>query len=237
MKCTTDNIYEKVLLKDTITSILRDITLLSRHSSKYQFMCALQTYMGSSEFDQRHMTRQAMTGNTFWGLTSESYHLASYLLAKHRHNSTKLRLYSPIDTSRKRQTLLASLKVCNRRWHLPGNPELLWHPARLIKEGGCVDLSMGTMNLKDSLVLFGSALTRYLFLLSLRIIMLCHCSSTITKEKPLVRYHGTIKLPLCADVSLNHLSHSPLPHRASALAYTSPRCPLSTSFRQIPFLF
>ena len=51
-----------------------------------------------------------------------------------------------------------------------GNPTLAWHPARLIKEWGCVDLSMGTMQLKDSLVLFGregSALISLpLFLLS-----------------------------------------------------------------------
>ena len=43
--------------------------------------------------------------------------------------------------------------VCNRIWHLP---------ARLIKEGGCVDLSMHTMILKDPSVLSGpegSALT------------------------------------------------------------------------------
>ena len=51
----------------------------------------------------------------------------------------------------------------------PGNPTLAWHPARLIKEWGSVDLSMGTMHLKDPLVLFGvegSALSHLLFLLS-----------------------------------------------------------------------
>ena len=56
----------------------------------------------------------------------------------------------------------AHLIVCNRSWHLPGNPELMWHPARLKKEGGCVDLSMDTLHLKYPLVLFGyegSALT------------------------------------------------------------------------------
>ena len=55
------------------------------------------------------------------------------------------------------------------------------YPSRLIKEGGCVDLSMDTMHVKDPLVLFGSEgfpLTLPLFLLSPRIIMLCHCSST-----------------------------------------------------------
>ena len=34
--------------------------------------------------------------------------------------------------------------VCNRSWHLPGNPELVWQPAHLIKEGGFVALSMDT---------------------------------------------------------------------------------------------
>ena len=58
--------------------------------------------------------------------------------------------------------------VCNRDWHLPGNPKLAWHPARLITEWGCVELSMDTMHLKDPLVLFefdGSALSLPLFLL------------------------------------------------------------------------
>ena len=50
-----------------------------------------------------------------------------------------------------------------------GNPKLVSHPARPIKEGGCEDLSMDTMHLKDPLVLFGfegSALSLHLFLLS-----------------------------------------------------------------------
>ena len=62
------------------------------------------------------------------------------------------------------------------------------HPARLIKEGGCVDLSLDTLHLKWPLFLFGSegsALTLPLFLLSSRIIMLCHCYSTMTKARPL----------------------------------------------------
>ena len=83
----------------------------------------------------------------------------------------------------KGHTLLAGSVVCNRRWHLPGNPKLVWHPARLIKEGGCVDLSMDTLHLKYPLVLDGSegsALTLPLFRLSPRIIMLCHYSSTMT---------------------------------------------------------
>ena len=73
----------------------------------------------------------------------------------------------------------AHLMVCNRSWHLPGNPKLMWHPARLIKEGGCVDLSMDTLHLKDPLVFFvseGSALTLPHFLLSPRIIMPRRCS-------------------------------------------------------------
>ena len=84
--------------------------------------------------------------------------------------------------------------VCNRSWHLPGNPKLVWHPARLIKEWVCVDLSMETLHLKDPLVLFGyegSALTLPLFLLSPRIIMLCHCSSTMTKDHFLLISYGT----------------------------------------------
>ena len=79
----------------------------------------------------------------------------------------------------------AHFMVCNRSWDLPGNPKLVWHPARLLKEWGCVDLSMDNLHLKDPLVLFGvegSALTFPLFLFSPRIIMLCHCSSTMTKD-------------------------------------------------------
>ena len=66
-----------------------------------------------------------------------------------------------------------------------GNPTLVWHPARLIKGGGCVDLSMDNMYLKDPLVLFGSegsALSVPLVLLSHRISLLCHFSSTMTKD-------------------------------------------------------
>ena len=84
--------------------------------------------------------------------------------------------------------------VCNRSWHLLGNPKLVWHPARLIKEGGCEDLFMDTLHLKDPLVLFGSkgsALTLPLFLLSPRIIMLCHCSSTMTTDHFLLTSYGT----------------------------------------------
>ena len=52
---------------------------------------------------------------------------------------------------RKWHTLLACSMVCNRSWHLPENPRLVWHPARIIKEGGCVHLSFDTMHLKDPL--------------------------------------------------------------------------------------
>ena len=68
--------------------------------------------------------------------------------------------------------------VCIRSWHLPGNPKLVWLQICFIKEWGCVDL-------KYPMVLFGSegsALTLPPFLLSLRIIMLCHCSSTVTTD-------------------------------------------------------
>ena len=41
--------------------------------------------------------------------------------------------------------------VCNRSWHLPGKLKLVWHPARLIKEGGCEDLFYGSAASKWSL--------------------------------------------------------------------------------------
>ena len=67
--------------------------------------------------------------------------------------------------------------VCNRIWHLPRIPlEAGGHPARLIKEGRCVDLSMDIPHLKYPLVCFGfegSALTLPPFLLSPRVILLC----------------------------------------------------------------
>ena len=88
--------------------------------------------------------------------------------------------------------------------NFPENSKLVWHPARLIKEGGCVDLSMDTLHLKYPLVLSGSegsALILPLFLLSPRIIMLCHCSPTMT----LLISYGT-KWPLCVGVLLNNYS-------------------------------
>ena len=33
---------------------------------------------------------------------------------------------------------LACSMVCKRNWHMPVNPKLVWHPARLIKEGRCL---------------------------------------------------------------------------------------------------
>ena len=95
--------------------------------------------------------------------------------------------------SYKGHTLLACSMVCNKSW----NPKLVWHPA----EGGCVD----TMHLKESLVLCGSEgspLTLPLFPLSIRISMLCHCSSTMTKDPFLVTFYRT-KWPFCVNVPLN----------------------------------
>ena len=102
----------------------------------------------------------------------------------------------------------AHLMVCNRSWHLPGNRKLVWHPTRLITELGCVNLSMDTLHLSYTLVLFwseGSTLTPTLVLLSPRINMLCHCSPTMTKDHFLLISYGT-KWPLCVDVPLNTYS-------------------------------
>ena len=71
-----------------------------------------------------------------------------------------------------------------------------------------MDMFMDTMHLKYTLVQIrseGSALTLPLCLLSPRIIMLCHCSSTMTKDHFLEILYG-IKRPLCADVLLNPYS-------------------------------
>ena len=68
-----------------------------------------------------------------------------------------------------------------------------------------MDLSMFTMHLKDPFRSEGSALTLTLFLLSPRIIMLCPCSSAMTKDHFLEICYGT-KWPLFADVPLNHHS-------------------------------
>ena len=84
-----------------------------------------------------------------------------------------------------------SYVMATQKGHLPWNPKQVWHPSHLIKEGVCVYLSMDTMHLKDPLVLFGpedSACTLTPFLLSLTIIMLCHCSLTYTYIKYAIRY-------------------------------------------------
>ena len=62
--------------------------------------------------------------------------------------------------------------------------------------------------LRDPLVFFGSegsAPALPLFLLSPRMIMLCHCSSAMTKDHFLPISHG-IKLPLHFDVPFNTYS-------------------------------
>ena len=67
-----------------------------------------------------------------------------------------------------------------------------------------MDMCIDNMHLNDPLpvVLFGSegsTIILPLFLLSYRINMLCHCSSTITKYQVLVIYYDT-KWLLYADV-------------------------------------
>ena len=87
-------------------------------------------------------------------------------------------LGTPIINSKSNSThtYIYRSMLCNRIWHLLGNPKLVWEPTRLRKERGYVDLSMDTMHLNDPLTIFGSecsSLTPPLFLLSPRIIMLC----------------------------------------------------------------
>ena len=65
--------------------------------------------------------------------------------------------------------------MCDRSWHLLGNPKLVLHLAQIIKEGGYVDLSVDAMHLKDPLVLFGLegfALSLFLFFF-VRIELMC----------------------------------------------------------------
>ena len=96
--------------------------------------------------------------------------------------------------------------VYNRSWHIPGNPRLVMHPARLIEEWGCVDLSMVTLHLKYPLVLFGyegSALSLPL-LLSPRRIMLCQFFNY--DKGPLFASICGAGWPLCVDVPLNTYS-------------------------------
>ena len=95
--------------------------------------------------------------------------------------------------------------LCNSSWQLLRNPKLVWHPARLIKEGECVDLPMDTLHLKYPFAICGSegsALTLPLFLRSPSIISIFHCYSTMTKDHFLVISYGS-KLPLCVNVGLN----------------------------------
>ena len=72
-----------------------------------------------------------------------------------------------ISSPHKGLTICACSLVRCRSWHLPGNPRLVWHPARLINDGGCVELSMDTMHLLNSpRVLFGSEGSAQTFSLS-----------------------------------------------------------------------
>ena len=67
------------------------------------------------------------------------------------------------------------------------------HPARLIKEGGCENLSMDTLHIKYPLGLFGSEGSALIppFLLSPRIIMPYNCYSTVAGGHFLVIFYGT----------------------------------------------
>ena len=71
------------------------------------------------------------------------------------------------------------------------NPKLVWHPARLVKEGGFLDLSMGTIHLRYSLVPFGSEGSALSLLFPPRSIMQGHCPSKMTKDHFLVIFHGS----------------------------------------------
>ena len=69
----------------------------------------------------------------------------------------------------------------------------MWFPARLIKEWGCVDLSVDTMHLTDPLDPFGfegSALSLSLFPISPRNTMRCHSFSAMTKDHFLENLYG-----------------------------------------------
>ena len=69
----------------------------------------------------------------------------------------------------------------------------IWLPAHLIKEGGCVDLSMNTLHLKYPFYLFGCdgpVLTLPLCLLSPRRVMLCR-SLAMTMYHFLVIFYAT----------------------------------------------
>ena len=83
-----------------------------------------------------------------------------------------------------------------------------------------MDLSMDTLHLKYALVLFGtelgSLLTLHLFLLSLKIIMLCQCYPTMTKDHFWIIVYAT-KLPLRVDVPLNTHSFIPIQYKSLIL--------------------
>ena len=97
--------------------------------------------------------------------------LSSMLSLPHRFYRPSISLKQGLVFSsfslRKGDYLLICSMVWKRSLHLLGNPKMAWHLAHLIKEWGCVDLSMYTMHLNDSLVLFGfegSALSLPLFI-------------------------------------------------------------------------
>ena len=74
-----------------------------------------------------------------------------------------------------------------------------------------MDLSMDTLHLQYPLVFFGSggsALTLPLFRLSPRIIMLCHCSSTMTKDHFLLIFFATMLWLPTHGVFFNSLKRS-----------------------------
>ena len=86
--------------------------------------------------------------------------------------------------------------MCNRSWHILGNPQLVRHSACLTQEWGCAELSVDTMHLNDLLVLFEfecSALYLPLLLFSPRISILCHYTSAMTTDH-FLELHDT-KLP------------------------------------------
>ena len=93
-----------------------------------------------------------------------------------------------------------------------GTLSYVWHPTRLINEGGCGDMSMDTLHLKDPLVLFGfegSALSLPLFLLSQRHYMLCHCSSTMARAplwKNFMALNGLVRRCAFKPLFIHHSS-------------------------------
>ena len=80
---------------------------------------------------------------------------------------------------RKGDTLVTCSMVCNRSLQLLGNPML----ARLITEGGSVDMSVDNMhhNIPRSSLDLKTALSLF-SLLSPKINMFCYCASKVTKD-------------------------------------------------------